>query len=66
MFNCQKQNYGVSDGVNYGHGSIMKGNSKPDSLITSNIQFVGERKEKEHMALLAVVIFGKLNDEMVR
>jgi len=56
----------VSDGVSYGHGSIMKGNSKPDSLITSNIQFVGESKEKEHMDLLALVIFGKLNDEMVR
>lgn len=31
-----------SGGGNYGHGSIMKGNSKSDSVVTGNIQFVGE------------------------
>jgi len=31
-----------SGGGNYGHGSIMKGNSKSDSVVTGNIQFAGE------------------------
>lgn len=31
-----------SGGGNYGHGSIMKGNSKPESVVTGNIQFAGE------------------------
>ncbi|GLJ38630.1 hypothetical protein SUGI_0787650 [Cryptomeria japonica] len=31
-----------SGNVNYGHGSVVKGNGKSDSIVTGNIHFVGE------------------------